>query len=356
MNWQFITKTSPGYWRYQGIVLAVATVFMLFSIWSMNHIDHHESVYHLLSVSQRVMIITYQMIFSFAIFHVFCRGFYKYFKRKNPKKLMGFVLLSLNALLATLIAMVFDFLPIWLKLVPYDVSHYLKSIIYADSLQSNLTGYLFSNGLTYFFWLIVYGFAAGSANYKRLIKLNKKQELTLLANRINPEFLFNTMDTIKNTIDQDEEKAADLITRASELFRYNLLSSKKNSASLSEEVESLKNFLVISEMQQQTPEELTLDMKDEQTQLPGMSLILLVSFILKTARQKSAPLLINGYKFNNSYRIDIYQQSYSKWLLDNEYFDIVNQRIYELYQNNAQLSLTHKGRSRKLRLEIPLGH
>lgn len=77
----------------------------------------------------------------------------------------------------------------------------------------------------------------------QLQKNNLNLELSFLKSQINPHFLFNTLNAIyTKTVDVDEQ-AADLVLKLSELMRYSLYESSKESVVLSSEINYIENYL-----------------------------------------------------------------------------------------------------------------
>lgn len=77
----------------------------------------------------------------------------------------------------------------------------------------------------------------------QLQKNNLNLELSFLKSQINPHFLFNTLNAIyTKTVDVDEQ-AADLVLKLSDLMRYSLYESSKESVVLSSEVGYIENYL-----------------------------------------------------------------------------------------------------------------
>ncbi|WP_342087666.1 sensor histidine kinase [Dyadobacter sp. OTU695] len=77
----------------------------------------------------------------------------------------------------------------------------------------------------------------------QLQKNNLNLELSFLKSQINPHFLFNTLNAIyTKTVDVDEQ-AADLVLKLSDLMRYSLYESSKESVLLSSEVGYIENYL-----------------------------------------------------------------------------------------------------------------
>jgi sensor histidine kinase YesM len=73
-----------------------------------------------------------------------------------------------------------------------------------------------------------------------------KTELSLLKSQVNPHFLFNTLNNLYGLIVQkDNEKAADLTLKLSDLMRYLLESSKTEKVSLRKEIKFLEDYLLL---------------------------------------------------------------------------------------------------------------
>jgi two-component system sensor histidine kinase YesM len=73
----------------------------------------------------------------------------------------------------------------------------------------------------------------------------RKSELKALQNQINPQFLYNTLDTICWMIEQNKnEDATKLVIALSKLFRISI-SKGKNIISVKQEIEHARNYLLI---------------------------------------------------------------------------------------------------------------
>jgi signal transduction histidine kinase len=70
-------------------------------------------------------------------------------------------------------------------------------------------------------------------------------ELTALRARINPHFLFNTLNTIAALIAENPPAAEETTTRLAEAFRYTLAASERSHARLGDELEFVRNCLAI---------------------------------------------------------------------------------------------------------------
>jgi signal transduction histidine kinase len=116
--------------------------------------------------------------------------------------------------------------------------------------------------MTTVFGLLIYGIelllsrlekAAGELKEKelqteRLLKLRAEAELKELQARINPHFLFNTLNSIVSLIAEDPKKAEDMTEKLSALFRYTLNVNRGNRVPLEQELHILQSYIAIEQL------------------------------------------------------------------------------------------------------------
>ncbi|MDY8136077.1 sensor histidine kinase [Aquimarina sp. 2201CG5-10] len=78
-------------------------------------------------------------------------------------------------------------------------------------------------------------------------KLQKEMELNYLKEQVNPHFLFNSLNSIYSLSRQQSSETSDVVMQLSELMRYQLESSKKDTVLLKEELEFIENYLLLEE-------------------------------------------------------------------------------------------------------------
>ncbi|MBU3917020.1 histidine kinase [bacterium] len=84
------------------------------------------------------------------------------------------------------------------------------------------------------------------ARQRTLLKFSLNQaELIALKARVQPHFLFNTLNTIIYLINDNQDKAIATTRRLAELYRYILKASEAVSISLEEELNCVKQYLLI---------------------------------------------------------------------------------------------------------------
>jgi len=78
-------------------------------------------------------------------------------------------------------------------------------------------------------------------------KLQKEMELNYLKEQVNPHFLFNSLNSIYSLSRRQSPETSDVVMQLSELMRYQLESSKKDTVLLKEELEFTENYVLLEE-------------------------------------------------------------------------------------------------------------
>jgi len=112
---------------------------------------------------------------------------------------------------------------------------------------------------------------------------NRALELESLKSRINPHFMFNALNNLRALINEDTERARELVTRLSNTLRYALYHSQQARVPLAEELAVVDDYLAVEAVHyedrlcvRRSIEPATLD-----AQLPPMLLQLLVENAIK---------------------------------------------------------------------------
>ena len=77
----------------------------------------------------------------------------------------------------------------------------------------------------------------------------QEAELMALKAQINPHFLFNSLNNIRALVIEDPERARDMISKLSDLFRYALQVNRTKSVTLQGELEVVENYLLLEAVQ-----------------------------------------------------------------------------------------------------------
>lgn len=83
---------------------------------------------------------------------------------------------------------------------------------------------------------------------ERLTRLKTKAELEALQTKVNPHFLFNTLNSIASLISENPKAAEETVEKLSDLFRHSLRHSEKNTVTLAEELDFISTYLEIEKV------------------------------------------------------------------------------------------------------------
>jgi len=131
-------------------------------------------------------------------------------------------------------------------------------------------------------------------NEQRLLNLKTRAELEALQAKINPHFLFNTLNSISGLIHEDPEKADDVLQKLAHLFRYTLAASRNEFTKLEEEMEVIQEYLDIEKIRLDNRLTYRIDMDDRlrKMMIPGM---LLQPLVENSVKHGIAPIKTGGH-------------------------------------------------------------
>jgi hypothetical protein len=75
-----------------------------------------------------------------------------------------------------------------------------------------------------------------------------KAQLEMLRYQLNPHFLFNALNSIRASVNEDGNRARQMITQLSEFLRHSLLNIENKEIPLREELEAARNYLAIEKI------------------------------------------------------------------------------------------------------------
>ena len=142
-------------------------------------------------------------------------------------------------------------------------------------------------------WSVCYLVATGRRNERQMMQKLQEQQLENLMAQLNPHFLFNSMNTIRALIYEDRDKAADMVTQLSELFRYNLSSGTKTTVTLQDELDICQRYLQLEKnrLGERLNVEFEISPELSKAKLPGMAVFTLIENAVKHG---IAPLTTGG--------------------------------------------------------------
>jgi two-component system LytT family sensor kinase len=125
--------------------------------------------------------------------------------------------------------------------------------------------------------------------------LAHQAQLDMLRYQLNPHFLFNALNSLRASIDEDPARAKRMVTEFSEFLRYTLLNNGPAQVSLREELEAVRNYLAIEGIRFEDKLRVTFDVEAdaEEWRLPGFLIHPLIENAVKHGMQSGqSPLVI----------------------------------------------------------------
>ena len=120
--------------------------------------------------------------------------------------------------------------------------------------------------------------------------LARHAQLDMLRYQLNPHFLFNALNSIRASIDEDSRRAKQMVTEFSEFLRYSLLNDNTGMVTLREEIEAVKNYLAIEKIrfEEKLQVEFDVEAEAESFKLPSFLVHPLVENAVKHGFTNSA--------------------------------------------------------------------
>jgi len=127
------------------------------------------------------------------------------------------------------------------------------------------------NGILYLLSMAIY-FLQKSYRREQLMqelqRRNLEVELDALRSQINPHLVFNVLNSIYFTIQNQPEQAKELVLQFSELLNYQLYDSQKERVALQQEVQYLQQYMQLEQFRQQDIVSLETDLEITDDSLP----------------------------------------------------------------------------------------
>jgi len=189
---------------------------------------------------------------------------------------------------------------------------------------------------------------------------NRQAQLQLLKSQISPHFLFNTLNSFySEMVDKDENIAADLLT-LSDLLRYTLTESSKETVPLHKELEFLTNYINLQEKRFENQLYLDYEVKGScttQTVLPAV-LIHFVENVFKHGKlndvTKSALISITINSDSLEIKTFNYVQGGENYYATGIGYENLSNRLKYTYGENFVLERTQENDTFTTYLKMPI--
>jgi two-component system LytT family sensor kinase len=141
----------------------------------------------------------------------------------------------------------------------YYFYYYLDGLVFFDDWKDYMMNLLSWDAMRFYDQYIITVAIYYIINYFEHVQLqqketselalkNKEMQLALLKSQINPHFLFNTLNSISTLIASSKEKARQVITQLSDVFRYALDSHSSDLVKLTDELDFIENYVRIQQV------------------------------------------------------------------------------------------------------------
>jgi two-component system, LytTR family, sensor kinase len=174
----------------------------------------------------------------------------------NRKNLTGFFTVSL---LVVLVMPFFGYTILFIIRALFDGT--FENFYKGYSLRMHMSGFypvLTAAVFGSFFRIIISWFA--EMNQKaELDKQKLTVELNLLKSKLNPHFLFNTLNNIDSLIQKDPEEASSALIRLSDIMRYLTYETASDLVTLEKEIEYIRNFIELFRIRIKSAEDIRFD-------------------------------------------------------------------------------------------------
>ena len=212
-----------------------------------------------------------------------------------------------------------------------------------------------ANTLTYLsFGIVFFTIYVVKNTYKKQLEINKlvqekqQAEIDLLKSRVNPHFLFNTLNNIYANALKKDDKTPDLILKLSDSFRYVLHEGQKKQVTIDKEISHIKDYISLQEERLSTKVNVSFleDIHDSQKQIAPLLLI---------------PFIENAFKYTSTLKGNKHPITV-KTILNKEQFyfyceNICNKnKISEIETNWKESGIGIKNTKKRLQLLYPKQH
>ena len=198
----------------------------------------------------------------------------------------------------------------------------------------------------------------------RLKEAIKESELQFLKSQINPHFLFNNLNNLYSFAIENSPRTPEIILELSAVLRYMLYDCKAAYVSLSKEVEQLKNFVKISELQIEDRGKVTFTSKDGEQDYQIAPLLLMV-FVENAFKHSTAS---QSKDINIEVKLDVDDTGHLEFHCINTFekhsntdnlssgigLENVQKRLELLYPNAHQLTIKNDGGYYEVYLSLQL--
>jgi len=190
----------------------------------------------------------------------------------------------------------------------------------------NNIGQIYWNSFILFTWSALYFLINFWRQWSEQLARTEKAELLahsaqlqMLRYQLNPHFLFNSLNSIRALILEDQNKARDMVSELAELLRYSLVSKNNGDVPFSEEITAIKHYFAIEEKRYEENLQVSFDIDPlaEEYPIPSFLVHPLVENAVKYGMKTSSmPLKIKIIAKVKDNELSIFVRNCGTWLSD----------------------------------------
>lgn len=269
-------RAGPSFWKTQAAVWAIYLVMIYMTFLPMAA----EGVWKLLLVIKGLR--TLFGFFLSSVLRFFYRGAVRSWSLPRVVTVValgsitfGAVWTVLGMLVSSVVSPKFNWATA-IRQSPHD------SVEYALTLMAWSAGYFFVQ-----YWM---EWQAERERSLRASSLAQTAELQLLRYQLNPHFLFNALNSVRASVDEDAQRAKRMITALAEFLRYSLLGDSGEGVELREELAAIRNYLGIEAIRYEEHLDVSyqIDPRAESQRVPPFLVCPLVENAVKHGMRTSA--------------------------------------------------------------------
>ena len=196
----------------------------------------------------------------------------------------------------------------------------------------------------------------------KLLRAKTEAELSALQARINPHFLFNTLNSITALIGEDPARAEQVVAKLATLFRYALQSSRRGLVPVHEELRIVRGYLDIEQIRLGDRLRFAIDV-DADLLDREIPVLLLQPIVENAIKHGIAPLVdgrrvdLRGWREGGTAVFTVHDDGTgtSQSPGTGEGLENVRQRLAATYGPDATVELSRRDGRTETRLVVPLG-
>jgi sensor histidine kinase YesM len=256
------------YWVFQGIGW-FGVAFLLFLINRANNVE---------ITANSFIVLFYFALLGISLSHAL-RSFFIRFRLLDGTALKVFIAVTISCLLTSfLFQALYDIM--FYKLLKANGAFQLSKFIGQVAVMSTLFG---TWSIIYFLNHFIRKTRISEVENLRLISQKQTAELALMRSQLNPHFLFNSLNSIRALISENQDEAKNGITKLSNILRNILIYSRRESVSIEEEMQFVHDYLELEKIrfEERLHFETEIDSSAYGFQIPPMTIQSLVENAVK---------------------------------------------------------------------------